>query len=142
MIWQTIGRLILVPMAALLAIAATLLVLVTLGLERLTHATHGQSLDPDTLGTAFDWVTTGLQWASGLTLVPALAVIVIGEVAHIRSWLYYVLGGGAAVACIPLLTAMNGNIGGAIALPAVWQVLATAGFAGGFVYWLIAGRNS
>jgi hypothetical protein len=142
MIWQTIGRLILIPIAALLAIAATLFVLVTLGLERLTHATQGQSLDPDTLGTAFDWIATGLQWASGLTLVPALAVIVIGEVARIRSWLYYVLGGGAAVACIPLLTAMNGSVGGAIALPAVWQVLATAGFAGGFVYWLIAGRNS
>jgi hypothetical protein len=33
---------------------------------------------------------------------------------------------------------------GALALPpaAVWQVLATAGFAGGFVYWLIAGRNA
>jgi hypothetical protein len=24
----------------------------------------------------------------------------------------------------------------------VWQVFATAGFAGGFVYWLIAGRNA
>jgi hypothetical protein len=26
--------------------------------------------------------------------------------------------------------------------PIVWQVFATAGFAGGFVYWLIAGRNA
>jgi hypothetical protein len=26
--------------------------------------------------------------------------------------------------------------------PVVWQVLATAGFAGGFVYWLVAGRNA
>ena len=26
--------------------------------------------------------------------------------------------------------------------PVVWQVLATAGFAGGFVYWLLAGRNA
>jgi hypothetical protein len=24
----------------------------------------------------------------------------------------------------------------------VWQVLATAGFAGGFVYWLLAGRTA
>ena len=26
--------------------------------------------------------------------------------------------------------------------PVVWQVLATAGFAGGFVYWLLAGRTA
>jgi hypothetical protein len=34
--------------------------------------------------------------------------------------------------------------GSAVTLPAasVWQVFATAGFAGGFVYWLIAGRNA
>ena len=34
--------------------------------------------------------------------------------------------------------------GGAIASPEalVWQVFATAGFAGGFVYWLLAGRNA
>jgi len=24
----------------------------------------------------------------------------------------------------------------------VWQVLATGGFAGGFIYWLLAGRNA
>lgn len=142
MIWKTAGRLVLVPIAAVLGLAATFAVLFTLGLERLAHATQGKVLDPDSLGTAFDWVMTGLQWASGLTLVPALAVIIIGEVASIRSWLYYVLGGGAAVACIPLLTAINGGVGAAIALPAVWQVLATAGFAGGFVYWAVAGRSA
>lgn len=27
-------------------------------------------------------------------------------------------------------------------LPALWQVFATAGFAGGLIYWLLAGRNA
>ncbi len=142
MIWRTLGRLLLVPIAAIFAGLATLLVLVSLGLERFTQATHAQTLNLDTLGSMFEWVTAGFHWASGLTLVPAVAVIVIGEIAGIRSWLYYVLGGGAAMAAIPLLTALNGSIGAAVPLAAVWQVLATAGFAGGLVYWVLAGRTA
>jgi len=142
MIMRTLGRLVLVPVAALLGLAATLAILVSLGLEHFTQATHNRNLDADTLGTAFEWIVTGLHWASGLTLVPALAVIIIGEVARIRSWLYYVLGGGVAVACVPLLTAIHGDISAVITLPAIWQVLATGGFAGGLVYWLIAGRTA
>jgi hypothetical protein len=69
-------------------------------------------------------------------------MVVIGEVARIRSIAYYVVGGGIALAAIPLL-ARYGQ-GGTIASPdaIVWQVFATAGFAAGFVYWLIAGRNA
>lgn len=142
MIWRTIGRLLLVPIAAVVAAIAALAVLTTLGLERFTQATHGQNLDAGTMGVIVDWLFAGLQWASAMTLVPALAVIIIGEVAGIRSWLYYVLGGGAALASIPLMTALNNGVVSAIPMAAAWQVLATAGFAGGLIYWLIAGRNA
>lgn len=142
MIWRTLGRLILIPIATLLAAMAVLAVLVTLGLERFTHATFGRELDPENLSKIFDWVMTGLQWASVMAVLPALAVLFIGEVARIQSWLYYVIGGGVALASIPLLTALNQGVVAAVPLAALWQVLATAGFAGGFVYWLVAGRNA
>ena len=142
MIWRTLGRLILIPIATLLAAMAVLAVLVTLGLERFTHATFGRELDPENLSKIFDWVMTGLQWASVVAVLPALAVLFIGEVARIQSWLYYVIGGGVALASIPLFTALNQGVVAAVPLAALWQVLATAGFAGGFVYWLVAGRNA
>ena len=64
-------------------------------------------------------------------------------VARIRSLIYYVVGGGLALAAVPLL-ARYGQGGTAMPDPdqLVWQVFATAGFAGGFVYWLLAGRNA
>ena len=142
MIWRTIGRLILVSIAALMGALAALGVLATLGLERLTQATYGQSLSPKMLDTIFDAVTEALQLISGTTLLPALAVILIGEVARIRSWLFYVLGGGAALASIPLLTVIKGGVVAALPAAALWQVLATAGFAGGLIYWMIAGRGA
>jgi hypothetical protein len=69
-------------------------------------------------------------------------VVFVGEIARIRSALYYVAGGGAALAAIPLLARIGQSGSFALADQIVWQVFATAGFAGGFVYWLIAGRNA
>jgi hypothetical protein len=66
----------------------------------------------------------------------------VGEIARIRSALYYVIGGGIALAVVPLLTRVNQPMTVLELSPVVWQVLATAGFAGGFVYWLLAGRNA
>lgn len=142
MIWRTIGRLILVPIASLLAAIAASAVLVTLGLEKFTHATFGRELNPDNLALILDWVLEGLRWASAMTILPAVAVILIGEVAGIRSWLYYVIGGGVALASIPLMTVLDQGVAAAVPVAALWQVLATAGFAGGLVYWLVAGRTA
>ena len=142
MVWRTIGRLVLIPFALLIGALVCGLVLVTLGLERFTQATHGRWQDGDTLSAIFDLLLQGQFIASGLTIVPALAVVIIGEVARIRSMLYYVLGGGLAVVAV-LLFARYGETGGLQSVPGgVWQVLATGGFAGGLVYWLIAGRNA
>jgi len=141
MVLSTIGRMIWVPIAFLIATAAALLVLVTLGLETFTHAVH--NLDQDgTIDAAFDFVWQGSALASGVTILPALAVAIVGEVARIRSWLYYMVGGGAALAAIPLLAHIDPADMTNLALPSLWHVFATAGFAGGLVYWLLAGRNA
>jgi hypothetical protein len=77
-----------------------------------------------------------------LTALPALVGVVAGEVLRLRSWMYYVLAGGASLAAVPLLAGMP-----AVDLPSLpasqyMTIFAAAGFAGGFVYWLLAGRTA
>lgn len=140
MVLRTIGRIIWVPLSFLIAAALAMLVLVTLGLETITHAVHNLD-EADTISAAYDVVWQGTIIASGATLIPALLVVIAGEVARIRSWLYYMIGGGVALAVIPLLAKVDtGTM--TYALPALWHVFATAGFAGGLAYWLLAGRNA
>lgn len=137
--WRALGRLVVVPLSFLIAAVTAGFVLFTLGLERVTHAMHFENEfeAPDML---MDLVEHGLVLSAGVTIIPALAVIVIGEVARIRSALYYIAGGGIALAAIPLLASYAEASGFTTPDPAVWQVFATAGFAGGLVYWLLAGR--
>ena len=77
-----------------------------------------------------------------LTGLPAAIAAIVGEALRIRSWMYYVLAGGAAMAAIPVLASP-----GAASLPAIptgqyMTIFAASGFVGGFVYWLLAGRNA
>ena len=143
MFWSTLWRIFVVPVAFVISGLMAGLVLLTLGLERVTHAFHGQALDEvDSVFAIFDFVGQGFILASGLTILPALIVVLIGEIARIRSALYYIVGGGAALAAIPLLSHFGQSAAFVLPNPAVWQVFATAGFAGGFIYWLIAGRRA
>jgi hypothetical protein len=136
-----LGRIVAVAFAFLLAALAAIFVLVTLGLERVTGELHRLAPDGDLVSTSFTLLDQGLALLAGLSIIPGLLVIFTGEIARIRSLVYYVAGGGAALAAVPLLAHVQS---GALVLPeqAVWQVFATAGFAAGLVYWLIAGRNA
>jgi hypothetical protein len=141
--WKTTGRiLIVIPAALLMASLAALFVLLTLGLERITQFLHVNPIGNEDVETIFAVMNQGLILAASITIIPALVMVIVGEVARIRSVAYYVVGGGIALAAIPLLARFGQ--GGAVASPEalVWQVFATAGFAAGFVYWLIAGRNA
>jgi len=149
MVGRTLLRMMWVPMAALLSAAAGILIAFSIGQERLIQAAGGQR-------GLLDWATALLldprqllgvvhvagSFASALTIIPAVLLIIVGEVARIRSALYYVAGGGLAIAAVPLLMRTLQSSGTlSIALP-VLQILATAGFAAGFVYWLLAGRSA
>lgn len=142
MFWSTVGRIIAIAFAFLLAALAAIFVLITLGLERVTGELHRLAPDGHLVSTSFTLLDQGLALLAGLSIIPGLLVIFTGEIARIRSLVYYVAGGGAALAAVPLLAHVQQS--GALVLPeqAVWQVFATAGFAAGFVYWLIAGRNA
>ena len=131
----------LLPIAFVLAAAATLFVIFSLGQERVVQAI---STRPDGVpfGAILDIVAMALRFATVHTLVPALLLVIVGEAARIRSAVYYIVGGGVALAVVPLLTRIGQPATVLELSPVVWQVLATAGFAGGFVYWLLAGRTA
>ncbi len=142
MFWSTVGRFVVIPIALLIAALVSGFVLFTLGLERITGALQGNRSGDDVIVAMFDLTQQGLLLATGLTLIPALVVVIVGEIARIRSAIYYVAGGGLALAAMPMLARMTDSGNAVIPETTVWQVFATAGFAGGFVYWLIAGRNA
>jgi hypothetical protein len=122
--------------------AAAAVVLVTLGQERVVRALASGDPSVDAVfGFGEMLLRLLLSFFSVTTLLPVLLIVVAGEVGRIRSVLYYVLGGGLALAVVPFLARLGpaAEAGGALAL---WQVFATAGFAAGFVYWLVAGRSA
>jgi hypothetical protein len=77
----------------------------------------------------------------GMALLPALLVIVLAEGFALRSSVLYAVLGGA----LALALGFGLDFAGYIAEPGVArerEVFAAAGIAGGFVYWLFAGRNA
>lgn len=137
-----IGRIIWLPIAFVLSGLVCAFVIITLGLERLTQYAKGFE-DPDlTVSGSFELFETMFVLVQAFTLLPAILLILIGEVARIRSVYYYVVCGGIAAVAAPLLARVGTT--GALEVPAVavWQVFATGGFIAGFVYWLLAGRNA
>lgn len=141
MVMSALGRMIVIPLGFVLGAFAAVFVLVTLGLERLTQVLHVDSPD-GAVETVFDVVLQAHLLLAGITVVPAILLVVVGEVARIRSALYYILGGGLALAAVPLLARIGTTGAGDAPAAIVWQVFATAGFAAGAVYWLVAGRRA
>jgi uncharacterized membrane protein YuzA (DUF378 family) len=139
---RLLGRVILLPIAFVLAGLATLFVILTLGHERVIQGMAARQTDEATIDAAIDLMRFALSFASTQTLLPALLLVIAGEVARIRGVLYYVIGGGAALAIVPLLSRLSQPSGALDVSAAAFQVLAVGGFAGGFVYWLLAGRNA
>lgn len=148
--WHALGRIIVVPLAFLISALAAIAILLTLGLERLTHemgAPLGNLDDPDKLFQLWDFGAIGLALVSGVTIIPALLAILIGEIVRIRSWIYYVVAGGLALVAIPLLAGLAGaptpdGTASSTIFASAWPIFATAGFASGGLYWLLAGRNT
>jgi hypothetical protein len=101
---------------------------------------------PDEITRFFDqmlgMVAFVFTLAPVLTVAPAVVAIVLGELARIRSLLYYVLAGGAAAALMPLIAAPYEAASNTTYAAPYFAIMATAGFAAGLVYWLVAGRNA
>lgn len=147
MFFSTLGRLIWVPVAFVISAAATSFFLLFIAKERIFEAMAGRGPDTASIGAIFDLMRQGQVLMSGMTIIPAVLVVVVGEVARIRSALFYIVGGGLAFAAVPLLArygqaAPGASLSSLLPPTLVWQVFATAGFLGGWVYWFLAGRNA
>jgi hypothetical protein len=141
-ILRAIGRLILVPLGLVLGAVAALFTLLTLGIEVTTHALSNGDFDGQRLELIVDGVIRFAHVAASATIVPALLVVIVGEVARIRSALYYIAGGGLALAALPMLAQWT-TLGSSSPMTGrAWAVWVTAGFLGGLVYWLVAGRRA
>ena len=92
---SVIGRVVVTIFAFLVATGVTIFVLITLGTERLTHAVQGA--DDVTIGAAVELMGHAVALISTMTILPAVALVIVGEVARIRSIYYYVVGGGLGV---------------------------------------------
>jgi hypothetical protein len=138
---RAVGRLLLVPLGFVMASLAAAFILITLGQERLVIALRGQSITETGIDAMFDLLKVVLSLLTMKTLIPAILLVIVGEVARIRNYAFYIVGGGLALVAVPVLAQLGQ--GSSIALaPVIWQVFATAGFAAGFVYWLVAGRRA
>lgn len=147
MILSTLGRLVWVPIAFVVSAVGTAFFLVMIAKERIFEAISGRGPESVSLMAMLDLLMQGRMLLSGLTVIPAVLVVIVGEVARIRSSLYYIVGGGLALAAVPLLArygqaAPGASLQSLIPPTLVWQVFATAGFLGGWVYWFLAGRNA
>ena len=141
MVLHTIGRLLWVAIAFILSAAGAITLLFMLGMEKITAALSGKDTS-DSISSIYALINQGLILTSAITLLPALAVVIIGEVARIKSSVYYIVGGGAAAAAIPLLARFDTGATTTLSTELIWQLFATAGFAWGLLYWFLAGRNA
>jgi len=142
---RTIFRMLWVVVAFCLAIAVALAALFALGAiwvgDELRAAAPSDPLLQQG-APLFGMVLFAGTVAPALNVLPALIAVMAGEVLRIRSWIYYVLAGGAALASIPILAAPPSADLPAILASQYMTVFAAAGFAGGFVYWLLAGARA
>ncbi len=140
MFGRLLGRLIVVPFGFILAGITAAIVLVGIAQEKLAVAARDVGGE-QVLGFLEPLLKLAVSLFSVQTLLLPLLLVVAGEVARIRHLAYYLVGMGAAYALIPVM-AKIGTEDGIGSLTAIWPIFATAGFAGGLVYWLIAGRRA
>ena len=145
MILRTIFRMLWVVVAFCLAVAVALAVLFALGAMWTGDALRAAAPNDPLLrdgAPIFGMVLFAGTVTPALNALPALIGVVAGEVLRIRSWMYYVLAGGASLAAVPILAAPDpADLPRIIASPYM-TIFAAAGFAGGFIYWLLAGARA
>jgi hypothetical protein len=145
-ILRTILRLLWVAVAFWIAAGTALAVLFTLGAiwtgDELRNAAPDDPMLRHGGAHAFGLVLFAGTVAPALTAIPALIAVVAGEVLRLRSWMYYVLTGGASLLAVPLLTTARDTELSELPASPYMTVFAAAGFAGGFVYWLLAGSRA
>jgi hypothetical protein len=160
-----IRRLILVPTGLILAIAASFIFLVVAGLAEpagrkvlegigwlFLIAIHSDAMRGDPPGSYIVLATRIVWWATlAVVVAPILITALIGEVARLNSFIFYVCAPAILMACLPWLarnarTAGGSSIRDAAAHSLGVQVnearlallLFLSGALSGFIYWAVA----
>ena len=145
MVLRTIFRMAWVAIAFAIAVLGSLAVLFALGGvwagEELRAAAPNDPVVRDG-APVFGVLLFARTVGPALTALPAVIAVVAGEVMRVRSWMYYVLAGGLALAAIPILAAPETADLSTILASHTMTIFATAGFAGGLLYWLLAGARA
>lgn len=140
MLGRLFGRLILVPLGFILAGITSAVVLVGIAQEKLAVAARDVGGE-QVLGFLEPLLKLAVSLFSVQTVLLPLLLVIAGELARIRHVAFYVAGMGAAFALVPVMAKLGAE-DGIGSLTAIWPIFATAGFAGGLVYWLVAGRRA
>jgi len=145
-ILRYVFRMVWVVVAFALAAVVALAVLFALGAvwvgDELRAAAPNEPVIRHGGASALGFVLFAGTVTPALTALPALVAMVVGEILRIRSWMYYVIAGGASLAAVPLLVAPTAADLPAVATSQYMTIFAAAGFAGGFIYWLLAGARA
>ena len=143
----TVNRIIVIFVGFLLAILTGGITLLVVGSRWAAQEVAAQMPeDPDGISHFFSEALGMIAFlftvGPVLTLAPAIVAILIGELARIRSPLYYVAAGGVAAAVMPLIATPQDAAQNVTYNAPYFTIMATAGFAAGLIYWLMAGRRA
>lgn len=149
MVFTVIGRIFIVGFALTLSILFGFLILTYLGgnlvtedlVNRYGSETGGSDFETTFL-TIAGAITFLFSLYPALTILPALLIAAIGEIGHIRSWMFYVIASGLGALSIPLLYVIMSGDQSEMPSQNFLAVFATSGFGAGLLYWVIAGRRA
>ncbi len=149
MFFSAIGRILIVGFALFISVMVGFFLLTYLSGNLLSEELaqrYGSELNGSELENTVLSITGVLAFLVSLypamTILPALLVVVIGEIGHIRSLLFYVLAGGAGALSIPLLYVVMSGDDVSMPSKSFLTIFATSGFVSGLVYWMLAGRRA
>lgn len=99
--------------------------------------------DPDRLSWSFEQVLLAATHSAVFSAPFALVAAAIGEWQSIRSWVYYALA-GIAIAIAGFIALYSGETTGPNSIVNQYATIAylCSGLVGGWVYWLVSGRNA
>ena len=145
MIVRTIFRLLWAATVFVFAVGVALGMLFALGALWVGNELRAAAPNDPVVAMGANWFGIALFVGTvtpALTVLPAAIAAIVGEALRIRSWMYYVLAGGAAMAAIPVLASPPTESLRAVPTGQYVTIFAAAGFIGGFVHWLLAGRGA
>jgi hypothetical protein len=101
---------------------------------------------PADIGAAVGAGLVGASIIGGLSFVPALIAVLVSEILRLRGIVFHLAAGGVIALGLWVMQDAGGQAtgvqGASSGLPRGSLVVLAAGFVGGFVYWLLAGRQA